>query len=215
MTRVERWPLFGLEVKTPRLTLRVARDSDLDALLEVVDSGVHPPEVMPFMVPWTDAQPPERDLNCLKYWWSTRSNWSTDAWQLEFLVLDGDQPIGVQGITGRDFVKLHTLETGSWLGQRFQGRGFGIEMRTAVLWFGFEVLGAQTMTSGAFADNTSSRRVSEKLGYEPNGTEVKAPRGEARDVVRYRLTRDRWNEVRRPLDVAVSGWEDCRSMFGR
>ena len=214
MTRVERWPLFGLEVQTPRLKLRVGRDSDLDQLLDVVDAGIHPPDVMPFMVPWTDAKPPERDLNCLKYWWSTRSNWSTDAWQLEFVVFLNDQPIGVQGITGRDFPTLCQLETGSWLGQQFQGHGFGIEMRSAVLWFGFEVLGARAMTSGAFTDNVGSRRVSEKLGYEQNGLDVKAPRGTARELVRFRMTRERWDEVRGHFDVSATGWEPCRAMFG-
>ena len=38
---------------------------------------------------------------------------------------------GRRASTPKDFATTRTAETGSWLGQRFQGRGFGTEMRAA------------------------------------------------------------------------------------
>ncbi len=42
-------------------------------------------------------------------------------------------------------------------------------MRAAVLLLAFDHLGARTARSEAFADNPASLRVSEKLGYAPDG----------------------------------------------
>ncbi|MFF4948626.1 GNAT family N-acetyltransferase [Streptomyces chattanoogensis] len=58
---------------------------------------------------------------------------------------------------------------GFWLGQRFQSRGLGAQMRAAALHLAFVCLGAERVTSTAFAENAASRRVSEKFGYTPNG----------------------------------------------
>jgi RimJ/RimL family protein N-acetyltransferase len=43
-------------------------------------------------------------------------------------------------------------------------------MRAAALHLAFAGLGAREATSEAFADNRASNRVSQTLGYEPNGT---------------------------------------------
>jgi len=64
-----------------------------------------------------------------------------------------------------------------------------------------------------FADNHSSQGVSRKLGYEPDGISRDA-RGE--EVVvsdRLRLTRQKWKLQPHP-DVTVTGFADCRPMFG-
>lgn len=56
MTRLEDvWPLFGLLISTPRLTLNPVRDEQLPGLIDAVLAGIHDPAVMPFGVPWTDA----------------------------------------------------------------------------------------------------------------------------------------------------------------
>jgi len=53
---VDRWPLFGLTIRTPRLELRLPRDEDMAEALAVVDQGIHDPAVTPFHVPWTDTE---------------------------------------------------------------------------------------------------------------------------------------------------------------
>lgn len=72
-----------------------------------------------------------------------------------------------------------TGETGSWLGQKYQGRGIGTQMRQAICAFLFDYLDAAEITSGAFIDNPASLAVSRKVGYRPDGTRRLARKGEA------------------------------------
>ena len=74
-------------------------------------------------------------------------------------------------------------------------------------------LGAVEATSGAFDDNAPSLRVSEKLGYEPDGIERLAAHGRVTTTRRLRLTRDRWQATDR-VPVAVTGLAPCRPLFG-
>lgn len=84
-------------------------------------------------------------------------------------------------------------------------------MRAAVLHLAFDGLGAQRAVSEAFHDNPSSRRVSEKLGYDPNGTYSARRRDHAAMMHRYLLTRDRWQ---RRDDIAIVGLDACRGLLG-
>ena len=54
------WPLFDLVVRTPRLELRLLREDDCAALVELIDGGIHDPGMMPFWVPWTEVEPRQR-----------------------------------------------------------------------------------------------------------------------------------------------------------
>jgi RimJ/RimL family protein N-acetyltransferase len=207
------WPPFGIRIETPRLTMRLGRDHDFAAVLALIDDGIHGPDEMPFNFPWTDGPADVRSQRALRHWWAARDKVAPTAWTLDFFVFVDGQPIGVQGVFANEFPTVREATTGSWLGQRHQGKGYGIEMRSAILHFGFETLGASAMLSAAFVSNPASNRVSTKLGYEPNGTETKAPRGEPVSAQRFRMTRERWLEVRRPLDVQVSGFDPCRPML--
>ncbi len=44
------WPLFGIEVRTPRLVLRLPDESDLATLGDLSDD-VHAPDAMPCLQP--------------------------------------------------------------------------------------------------------------------------------------------------------------------
>ena len=207
------WPLFDLSLRIDDLELRPPTDDDLVELLAVAKAGVHPPELMPFAVPWTDPPSPQFERGFVQYYWSTRAGWSVDDWNVEFGVRRQGQMVGVQGIAAKNFATLRTVGTGSWLGQAYQRQGTGRLMRQAVLAFAFDHLGAEVATSAAFVDNTASSRVSEYIGYEPNGIDRFAPRGEAREMRRYRLTLDGWRTRPRP-EVGVEGLEACLDMFG-
>jgi RimJ/RimL family protein N-acetyltransferase len=86
-------------------------------------------------------------------------------------------------------------------------------MRQAVLTLAFDHLGAEVAESEAFLDNPASNRVSQAIGYEPNGFGRLAPRGTARETQRFRLTLDGWRAMPRPK-VVVEGLEGCRELFG-
>ncbi len=216
MSLSEHWPLFGLRIRTASLELRPPTDADLAQLVELVLEGIHDPETMPFVTGWTDAPSPELERGALRYWWGCRAGFDAGNWDLPFAVVHDGAVVGVQNLTATDFPTLRTAETGSWLGLAHQGKGIGKEMRRAVVTFGFDCLGAHTITSGAMVDNLASQRVSLAVGYERNGTDTVNRRGVPTEQYRYRLTRQRWAEVSADADVEVhiDGFDACAAMFG-
>jgi RimJ/RimL family protein N-acetyltransferase len=207
------WPLFDLRLRTARLELRLPTDDDLTALAATARAGIHPPEEMPFAVAWTDLPSPAFERSFVQFHWAKRAEWKPERWVLNLATFLDGTPIGSQSIEATDFAILRTVLTGSWLGLPWQGKGYGKEMREAVLALAFEGLGADVAESGAFADNPASAAVSRALGYEPNGIERLAPRGEAKELTRYRMTRDRWaGRTRAP--TRILGLEGCLDLFG-
>jgi RimJ/RimL family protein N-acetyltransferase len=207
------WPLFDLRVRVSDLELRLPTDDDLVELAAVARAGIHPPEEMPFAIPWTDPPSPQFEQGFVQYHWGTRSSWQPTSWTLELAVARGGRLVGIQGMSARDFAVLRTVATGSWLGQAFQRQGIGRFMRQAILGLAFDHLGAEVATSGAFLENAASARVSEVIGYEPNGIDRVAPRGTSRDMQRFRLTAEQWHARPRP-EVSVEGLEGCLDLFG-
>ncbi|MGA0567722.1 GNAT family N-acetyltransferase [Rathayibacter sp. KR2-224] len=185
------WPLFKLRLLTPRLELRPVRDEDFPALVESALAGIHDPERMPFGVPWTDAPPEQLSPSLAQYHWRMRANVSPERWGISFTVLLGGDPIGIQELHAHNFANLRTVESGSWLTRSAQGKGLGTEMRAALLMFAFDILKAERAQSSAAAWNAASSRVSERLGYVPNGVHrVQTRPGEVTDEVGFRLGRD-------------------------
>jgi RimJ/RimL family protein N-acetyltransferase len=201
-------PLLGLRLRTPRLELRLPSRPGLERLREVALAGVHPPEVMPFMVAWTDD--PELST-FLDYHELLRREWSPDAWQLELGVWLAGELAGVQAVTATEFGATRTVSTGSWLAQRLQRRGVGTEMRTAVLELAFRGLGAEVARSGAIDGNVASLRVSEKLGYRTVGRGTVEPRGVPAAHTDLELRRDEWQP---PFAVEIEGLAPCLPLFG-
>jgi RimJ/RimL family protein N-acetyltransferase len=208
------WPLFGLEIATPRVVLRAPRDDDFPGLLAAIDAGVHDPTTMPFLFPWTDADPATRRRSALQHWWGARSSWTVEEWNLPLAVFLEGRGVGIQAVLGTDFLRLRTVGTASWLTIDAQGTGLGREMRAAVLAFAFETLGAEVAVSGAFRDNAAPLAVSRALGYEPNGVHRHRRRDEVAETIELRLTRERWDATRPDIPITVRGFEPCRAMFG-
>ena len=207
------WPLFALRIRSERLVLRLPNDDDLQGLMAVAKAGIHPPDVMPFGIAWSTAPSPAWERGFLQHHWGLRASWSPDDWQLNLLIeLDGE-PIGSQSMHAQRFAAMRTVDTGSWLGRAFQGRGYGREMRAAVLAFAFDWLDARVALTEAFLDNVASSGVSRSLGYEENGRGALAPEGVARETQRFRMTMEGWRSRPRP-PIEVDGFDVCRDMFG-
>ncbi|MDO5535282.1 MAG: GNAT family protein [Propionibacteriaceae bacterium] len=187
---VEIFPPLGLRITSGPLELRGIGEAEVLALLDLARAGIHPAERMPFTFPWTDAPAEELPLNYLQWWWRGMATWSRDAWALDLCVLWDGEVVGVQGVATHDFLTLRFGETGSWLGQRHQGRGIGTAMRHAMCAFLFDHLDFEFITSAAFTDNPASVRVSEKLGYRDNGLAWQPRRGEAATTKRLLLVRE-------------------------
>src|SRR6476469_6282325 len=141
----ELWPPFGLVVTAGPLELRPIRDVDITDVAELGRA-------------------------CALYYWRTRADVTPAKWELQFVVRHDGEVVGVQGISAIDFPVTRSTESGSWLGQRHQGRGVGTLMRQTVCAFAFDHLGAAEVTSGAWSDNPASLAVSRKVGYVANGS---------------------------------------------
>ncbi|HEU4572007.1 MAG TPA: GNAT family protein [Candidatus Limnocylindrales bacterium] len=207
------WPLFDLRLRTARLELRLPTDDDLPVLAAVARAGIHPSDEMPFGVAWSTVPSPAFERSFVQHHWGARATWRTDDWSLHLAAFVGGRPIGAQSILARRFPELRSVSTGSWLGRPYQGQGFGKEMRSGVLGFAFDCLGAEVAETEAFLDNERSAGVSRSLGYEPNGIGRLAPEGVARDTQRFRMTADGWRSRPRP-PLEVVGFEGCRELFG-
>lgn len=207
------WPFFDLRVCSPRLELRLPTDDDLVALADAAASGIHPPDFLPFSVPWTDGTPEEIRRSVMQHMWRTRGALTKDDWQLPFAVFVDATPVGVQGIAAKQFAKRGVVGTGSWLAMSHQGRGLGKEMRSAVLHFAFEGLGATRAESGAWEDNAPSNAVSRSVGYRENGDELLLRRDEPTRQVRYVIDRDDW-KARRHDDITIEGLDACLPLMG-
>jgi RimJ/RimL family protein N-acetyltransferase len=198
-----------LRLRTPRLELRLPTDEEVHALYETAAGGIHPRDQMPFAVPWTDTL---NRTDFVEFHRAAWDSWSPDEWHCNFVTFLDGRVIGTQAVLAKDFASTRTVETGSWLGQAFQNRGYGTEQRAAVLEFAFRGLRADAAVTGALVGNPASARVSEKLGYRMTGVRQIAPRGEPVDHFDYRIERDEW---RSPVPVEIEGLDaSVRQLFG-
>ena len=206
------WPLFGLSIRTPRLELRPVDDELAERLCHLGDDGIHPPDDMPFQVPWTRTPLPRRHWDSRQFYWRCWADWSIDRWRLIFAAMVGDTLVGTQEVNATAFPADRGVGSGSWIGRAYQGAGLGTEMRQAMLHLAFEGLGAERAESGAWADNVASRRVSEKCGYKLGGNSF-CRSDEDRPSVSFILERADWL-VRRRDDITVDGLEQSLPLFG-
>jgi RimJ/RimL family protein N-acetyltransferase len=209
----EMWPLEDLVVRTPRLELRWPGHAELTALAELAAAGIHDPDWMPFSLPWTDVPPVERGRSVLQWHWRNAGALTPESWSLNLVTVVDGAVVGTQALGADRFAVLREADTGSWLGRRYQGRGIGTEMRSAVVHLAFEGLGADYVTSGAYADNLPSHGVSRKLGYVEDGLLRVTRRDTADVIVRLRLSREEW-EKRRRDDIEIRGLVPCLPLLG-
>jgi RimJ/RimL family protein N-acetyltransferase len=209
LTLSDVWPLFDLEITSPRLVMRPVRDSDLPGIIDAALAGIHDPAVMPFSVPWTDAPRDELIRETAKHQWRLRASVRPDHWTVNFAVLHDGVPLGIQDLSAADFTATRTVQSGSWLSRRHQGKGFGKEMRAAVLLFAFDHLGAATAESSAAVWNGASLGVSHGLGYRNTAISTFEGRpGETTQVQELRV--DAGDFIRPGWDISVAGLERAR-----
>lgn len=208
------WPIAGLVVRTPRLELRWPSADDLVALAALAAKGIHEPDFLPFLEPWTRADPGgELQRGVLQWNWRTAGEWKPDAWRYNPVTVVDGEVVGTQGITGEKFAVRRTVVSGSWLGLEHHGKGIGKEMRAAILHLAFEGLGAVRAETGAFEENAPSIGVTKHLGYRPNGDGIVDRDGEPARELLFVLDRDDWSARRRD-DIEIAGLEPCLPLFG-
>jgi RimJ/RimL family protein N-acetyltransferase len=208
------YPPLNIEVRTPRLTLLGATDDLLERLVPIVQAGVVEPGQMPFDDPMSLYEDsPQREWKWLRAIWAGRARADPQWWRLYFVVMADGRPVGMQDLIGTDFASLGTVSTFSWLQPSSRRRGFGTEMRVAILHLAFAGLNAREASSEAFTDNPASNSVSKALGYEPNGTTWATRRGNPAMLAAWKLTRKRWEQSQRD-DIQLTGVEACLPVLG-
>lgn len=216
-TLSDAYAVLGLRVTAGPLELRGMDDATLFALADLAFDGVHEPDAMPFLSPWTLTPPESFHQSYLQYHWGVRAAFAPARWSLDLAVRYAGQLVGTQGVSTTDFLVTRSGETGSWLSRRFQGRGIGTLMRQTLCAFLFDHLDFAEITSGAFHDNAASNAVSRKVGYRPAGV-VRLARstgwGDGTELglnQRYTLTAD--DLVRGPA-LQVEGVAGVRRLIG-
>jgi RimJ/RimL family protein N-acetyltransferase len=211
---IDHYAAYGIRLRTPRLELRLPDLDDLAALADAAIEGVHDPADMPFLVPWTDAEPAARGRSVISYNLGVLGSASAANWHLPFCVVYDGTAIGIQDLSAREFGVTREVSSGSWIGLKYQGNGIGTEMRAAVLHLAFEGLGAHEAISAARDNNAASGGVSRKLGYVDDGVERWAVRGELTVHRRFRIDRAAWL-AHRSVPVALDGLsERCLADLG-
>lgn len=71
---VDHFPPLGLRLSTPHLELRIPTGEALADLADLAVDGIHPPETMPFVFPWTDQPPAELARDVLRHHWRHLAN---------------------------------------------------------------------------------------------------------------------------------------------
>ena len=186
------WPIWDLRLRTPRLELRPLHEPDLPALVELIDRGIHDPATMPFLQPFTDEPSPGRERSTYRFVLRCWAEWTPERWILPFGVFADGELVGHQSVEAERFLLRRSFTTGSWLGLAHQGRGYGTEMRVAVLELAFRGLGALRAETSAYEDNAASLGVTRKVGYRPDGWTWQTVRGERRRNLRFALDAQDW-----------------------
>lgn len=163
------WPPFALHLRSGDMELSPVREADIPELAEIARGGVRSDGVEAFLVDRDSGTDEQIARSIAQYHWSTRANFTVEDWTIEFTVRVDGRAIGVQGVNGLRYPLTRTVSTGSWLSLPEQGRGYGTRMRRIVIEAFIRYFGATRFDTAYFTGNHASRRVSEKLGYSPNG----------------------------------------------
>lgn len=209
----DHWPLFDLEVRTPRLTLRYLDDALARDVLDVARRGIHDPATMPFQVTWTDLPSPRMEQEAMRFYARTRAEVRPDAWNLQFAVIADGDVVGSCDPGATHYPALRQVSTGSWLGREHQGRGLGREMRLACLTLAFDGLDAERALTGAWHDNAASLGVTRSLGYVEEGRRRELRRDQPDEIVLFRMDRAHWETIRRD-DIVLHGVPATREFLG-
>jgi RimJ/RimL family protein N-acetyltransferase len=206
------WPLFDLRLASGDLDLAAMTEADLPVLADLLPDDVEQdPAATTYPVP--DGRI-SRGIVTHQGYWKAYGTWRPEAWRLNFVVRAADEILGVQELEGNDFPVLRTVDTSSFLIPSARGRGYGKQMRAAVLALAFGPLDAQAAITSAWHDNHASLGVSRALGYRPNGEALHARADHVDVMLHLRLPRADWLAGGTRQPVQISGFEACRPFFG-
>jgi RimJ/RimL family protein N-acetyltransferase len=211
------WPPAGLRIAaTARgipLVLRSVRDDDLPGLVRIFppDAGYDPTLPLGGDAAGAEAQ------SVLRHVWRARAELAPRNWRLTFAVETDGELVGQQDLKAVDFPQRRIVETSSWLGEPFRGKGIAKAMRAMVLQLAFQCFGARAAESDSAEGNDAALGVTRSLGYSPSGDTYECHSGTVEHMLWSRLTRDRWALLRQGYGltgVEITGADECLPLLG-
>lgn len=175
-----------MTLKTERLILRPWTEEDAKRLFDLAKD----PEVgLP--AGWPPHQSEEQSRDIIKTVFS--------APEIYAVCLKEGEIVGCVGLHRNDLAeRTDEYELGYWLGREFWGQGIIPEACRELLRHAFCDLGMERVWCGYYEGNEKSRRVAEKLGFEPHhtteGLEVSLL-GEVRTGHALLMTKERYQKV--------------------
>jgi len=168
-----------MQIRTQRLSLRPLGHADAASLSAL--AGDFDVASMTGMIPHPYSEEAARA-------WVDRVGQGEEG--IVFAVMRGRSLIGCSGYMPMD---ADHAELGYWIGKPYWGAGFATEAVRAVIAHAFDAYDFNYLRAGHFVDNPSSQRVLDKLGFSPEGEEMRdcAARGAQVHCFTYRLDRER------------------------
>lgn len=197
-----------------KVTLRPVPLDRFADLAAMVAGGLFP-DGPPTLGPWYDPDDLARSARrTIAYHCTALDTTSPQRWSLPLGVFVDDELVGVQSLDAVDFLTAREAGTGSFVAPAWRGRRIGRMARHGIVAAAFEELGAEWVTSAAWQDNPASQRVSEAVGYRPDGLQVDVVRGERMVLARFRLHRHDWAASAGRPAVTCRGFDGFRERIG-
>ncbi|SDA46241.1 Protein N-acetyltransferase, RimJ/RimL family [Methanobrevibacter millerae] len=143
-------------LKSERLILRPWKESDAEALYELAKN----PKIGP-VAGWPPHKSVEESLNIINTVFSKRETYA---------IVKDSHPIGCVGLLFGDDANHEwgegSAELGYWIGEEYWGKGYAFEASQALIKKAFSELNVKRIFASYRIENTQSKRVLEKLGFE-------------------------------------------------
>ena len=120
---------------------------------------------------------------------------------------EADRTVGFIELPIRDFVSKVANVESVLVFRKYRGQGYGKQLMSAIVQFGFQQLQMSELTLSVFDFNVSAISCYENIGFEryEDGVTFRSFEKEKWGLVRMKLTKDQWNQSNvRPSSVGSS-----------
>ncbi len=190
---------LDLVIVTGRLRLRPITEADIDDMWPIVSD----PE-FPRMMSWAAHTDKQQTAGYVRYLQDSFAQGTCVTWGIEYQgKLVGNIGLDDIGFQRRAW-RVDRGELGYWLAPALWGNGLVTEAATAVVRWGFDVLGLHKIVVGCLAENAASKKVIEKLGFRYVGASEDDVWRDGRwwTQLKYEITASEWIDVSTTMRVS-------------
>jgi RimJ/RimL family protein N-acetyltransferase len=179
-----------MKLETERLILRKPRMSDIKDIHSIINDINIAKNVASMPFPYSFSE-------CKKYYGKAIKEWGEKECLFAIELKSIKKVIGFMG-----FHKINkfsgTAETGSWIGGKYQRKGYMTEAKIALNEFAFKKLKLQKLISPVFVENKASNATQKRIGYKLEGKLKRETRclatGKMHDENLYALFKEDWKK---------------------